>query len=122
METRRITEGTRAQKKLTSVLVPYLPGLKYPCNVHGNIHAGNYIHLKILEWASMVHGYNTDTWIPICIFPIDVLFGMDIAWTLQPGCLRMKVKQGYDVIKLTISKKRSRRELSIDIVVDTDNL
>jgi len=34
------------------------PGLKYPCNVQGNIHARESIHLKILEWTFMVHGYS----------------------------------------------------------------
>jgi len=42
--------------------------LKYPCNVPGNIHAKKPIHLKILEWISMVHGYRIDTWISICVF------------------------------------------------------
>jgi len=32
-----------------------------------NIHAAKYIHLKILEWTSMVHGYSIDTWISIYI-------------------------------------------------------
>jgi len=29
------------------------------------------IHLKILEWTSMVHGYSIDTWISICVFSIN---------------------------------------------------
>jgi len=41
-----------------------LPGLKYPCDVH----AEKSIHLKTLEWTSMVQGYSTDTWISICVF------------------------------------------------------
>jgi len=58
--------------------------LKYPCNAHGNIHAEKSIHLKILEWTSIVHGCSINTWISICIF-VNEKFGMDIAWTLQPG-------------------------------------
>jgi len=38
-----------------------LPGLKYPCNVHSNIHAKKSIHSKILEWTSIVHEYSIDT-------------------------------------------------------------
>jgi len=36
--------------------IPLKSRLKYPCNVHGNIHAEKSIYLKILEWTSMVHG------------------------------------------------------------------
>jgi len=37
---------------------------------------------KILEWTSMVHGYCIDAWIAVYVFPVNGLFGMDIAWTL----------------------------------------
>jgi len=30
-------------------------GLKYPCNVHGNIHAGKAIYLKILGYPWFMH-------------------------------------------------------------------
>jgi len=33
----------------------------------------------------MAPGYSIDTCISICVFSIDGLFGMDIAWTIQPG-------------------------------------
>jgi len=49
-----------------------------------NTHAEKSIHLKILEWTSMVYRYSID-WISICVFPINGKFGMDIAWTLQPA-------------------------------------
>jgi len=45
-----------------------LSGLKYPYNVHGNIHAEKHIHLKIPEWTSMVHGHSMDTSIFIRVF------------------------------------------------------
>jgi len=33
-----------------------VPKSKYPCNAQGNIHAEKSIHLKILEWKTlMVH-------------------------------------------------------------------
>jgi len=63
------------------------PGLKYPCNANVNVHSEKSIHLKIIEWTSMVHGYSIDLWISICVFSINVLFGMDIAWTFQAGKL-----------------------------------
>jgi len=37
----------------------------------------------------MAHGYSIDKWIFICEFSINGLFGMDIAWTLQPGKTRI---------------------------------
>jgi len=45
-----------------------VPGLKYPYNVHGNIHDEKSIHVKLLD---MVHGYDIDAWKSICIFPIN---------------------------------------------------
>jgi len=44
--------------------------LKYPCNVHGNIYAEKSIHLKILEWTSMVHGHINI--IHSCIFIVRI--------------------------------------------------
>ena len=41
------------------------PGLKCPCKIHGNIHAEKSIHLRFLEWTTVVHGH-TD--IHSCIF------------------------------------------------------
>ena len=33
----------------------------------------------------MVHGYGIDIWISFVVFSMNGCFGMDIAWTLQPG-------------------------------------
>ena len=44
-----------------------VPGFKYPCNLHGNIHAEKSIHLRIPEWTSVVHGHVD---IDSCIFNI----------------------------------------------------
>jgi len=63
-------------------------GLKYPRNIHGNIHAKKCIYSRIL-W-SMAHGYSIDTWISIYKYLIDGLFGLDISWTLQPGIATYK--------------------------------
>jgi len=61
-----------------------LPGLKCPCKIHGNIHAKKSIHLKILEWTSMVHGHGMDT-------RIFVFFNEWIIWQghFNPGCFSL---------------------------------
>ena len=52
--------GAGTTGKLSWTCLKSYPGLKYPCNIQ----AEKFIHLKILEWTSMVHGYS----IHLCIF------------------------------------------------------
>ena len=83
-----------------------LPGSWVPCKIHGNIHAEKSIHLKILEWASIVHGYGRDPRISIRGFLMNGLCGMDIAWTLHPG-FRREVRLAWKLTEIKSSASHS---------------
>jgi len=57
----------------------------------------------------MVHGYTIETWISICVFSINGYFGMNIAWTLEPG-LKGTFSGFHFVAKPSVERKERERE------------